>query len=368
MHNHIKTSLILLIFAIPPAIGATEKDDKVITPANDKRIEYTGRTQITQQGVSYDWSGVYARIRFEGKSIAIKCSDTHGDWFNVWIDKEMSPKEDDKIFVNSKDTTITLAENLRKGTHQIILQKRTEGEQGTFTLHAIITDKNLLPANSRKKRHIEFIGDSYTCGYGTESVSRSEPFRPETENCNLTYAAITARYFDADFTLISHSGQGVARNYDDFEIGYNMPERYGQTFDMNKEIKWTPKENIPDIVVIYLGTNDFSTEKQPWMETFSRKYTILLEKIKNNYGAGIPIICMASRANPLLYEYVKNTCLKCGWKNISYFGLENSVHNNDSDLGASWHPNYNGHKKVASCLIPYISTITGWEMEEKPYR
>ena len=48
--------------------------------------------------------------------------------------------------------------------------------------------------------------------------------------------------------------------------------------------------------------------------------------------------------------------------------VSKSAHNYEDDLGASWHPNYKGHKKVASCMIPYISTLTGWEMEEKPYR
>ena len=42
------------------------------------------------------------------------------------------------------------------------------------------------------------------------------------------------------------------------------------------------------------------------------------------------------------------------------------VHNNDSDLGASWHPNYTGHLKKAYTLIPVISTLTGWPMETKP--
>ena len=44
------------------------------------------------------------------------------------------------------------------------------------------------------------------------------------------------------------------------------------------------------------------------------------------------------------------------------------AYNHDDDLGASFHPNYKGQKKVASCMIPYISTLTGWEMTEKPYR
>ena len=36
-----------------------------------------------------------------------------------------------------------------------------------------------------------------------------------------------------------------------------------------------------------------------------------------------------------------------------------------NDMGANFHPNHRGHRKLASAIIPYIATITGWEMPEK---
>ena len=222
------------------------------TPASDSRIEYTGRILAEGNDVSYDWSGVYARIRFTGPYLAVRLSDTRNSWFNVWVDREMDPVMDKKFLVAAKDTVITLAENLGKGEHTVILQKRTEGEQGRITLHSFISNGEILPAGGRKERHIEFIGDSYTCGYGTESDSRDDPFEARTENCALTYAAITARYFNADYSLVSHSGMGIDRNYNDNIRGYNMPDRYSQTFDMDKDTQWDASGAgySPDVVVI----------------------------------------------------------------------------------------------------------------------
>jgi hypothetical protein len=77
---------------------------------------------------------------------------------------------------------------------------------------------------------------------------------------------------------------------------------------------------------------------------------------------------MASPADPYLYDYIRNAVVVSGLKNVAYMAVSNQAHNYESDLGASWHPNYQGHVKVASCMIPYISTLTGWEMEEKPYK
>lgn len=340
------------------------------TPASDTRIEYVGRTYVQGESVSYDWAGVYFRVRFTGSSLAMKCSDSKNSWFNLWVDKEMSPVADDKFLVAAKDTVIVLVEGLGKGEHEVILQKRTEGEQGRFTIHSFLTSGEILQATGRKDRHIEFIGDSYTCGYGTESSDKNDPFLAETENCNLTYAAITARYFDADFNLVSHSGQGVARNYDNFGPGYYMPHRYSQIFDTEKESIWEPSMGAytPDIVVIYLGTNDFSTAQQPHESLFRNNYIDLLKKIKAYYGEDIPILCMGSNAEPYLYDYIRNSVNASGLKNVAFMTVSRFAHNYEDELGASWHPNYKGHKKVASCMIPYVSTLTGWEMTEQSYK
>ena len=360
------------VFALAVSTDLSAKKAKTLiqTPASDSRIEYTGRTVVEGSDVSYDWSGVYFRVKFNGPYLAMKCSDTKNCWFNLWTDKEMGPQADKVFMVGAKDTVIVLAEGLGKGEHEIILQKRTEGEQGRFTVHSFLTEGEILQADGRKERHIEFIGDSYTCGYGTESPDRDDPFLAETENCNLTYAAIASRYFGADFNLVSHSGQGIARNYDNYGPGYHMPHRYTQLFNTTKEPLWESDKAAytPDVVVIYLGTNDFSTSQQPSELSFRNNYITLLQSIKENYGSEIPILCMASPADPYLYDYVRNAVVVSGLKNVAYMAVSNQAHNYESDLGASWHPNYQGHVKVASCMIPYISTLTGWEMEEKPYR
>ena len=365
-------SIILSVIALTVSADLSAKKTKELieTPASDTRIEFTGRTLVNGDEVTYDWSGVYFRVRFNGPYLAMKCSDTKNSWFNLWIDKEMCPEADRKFLVAAKDTVIILAEGLGKGEHEVILQKRTEGEQGRFTVHSFLSEGEIIQASGRRDRHIEFIGDSYTCGYGTESGDKDDPFRAETENCNLTYAAIASRYFGADFNLVSHSGQGIARNYDDYGPGYNMPDRYSQTFDESKETSWDAKEAsyTPDIVVIYLCTNDFSTARQPHEEIFAGRYIELLRKVKANYGEQIPILCMASNVTPFSFDYIRNACMMSGLKNVYCLGFTKGVHNYEDDLGASWHPNYQGHIKVASCMIPYISTLTGWEMEEKPYR
>ena len=361
--------IVLIAQTLSIDLSAQKTKQLIQTPASDTRIEYTGRTFVNDDDVSYDWSGVYLRVKFEGTYLAMKCSDTKNTWFNLWVDKEMSPVADKKFLVGAKDTIIVLAEGLKRGTHEIILQKRTEADEGLFTVSSFISEGEILQAAGRKNRHIEFVAASYACGYGVESSSKNDPFLAETENCNLTYAAIAARYFDADFSLVCHSGQGIARNFNSKTPGYYMPDRYKQTFDNNKEVEWkaSAASYTPDVVVINLGGNDFSCGLQPSENSFRKNYIRLLKDIKAYYGEKIPILCMVP-ANPNIYDYISNAVAFSQLKNVAYMVLSKYAYDSVDETGAHNHPNYKGQLKVASCMIPYVSTLTGWEMPQKPYR
>ena len=341
----------------------------------DGRITYIGRTAAKDGKVSFDWTGVYLKVRFQGNSLSVNVSDTKKNYYNVWLDKSMDETPDKVLAFHGSDTTIVIfsADELKtrfgkdrkaaKAPHQVILQKRTEGEQGTITVQGFTTDGSFLQADRPKERIIEYIGDSYTCGYGTEA-SNKERFSPETENQNLTYACETARFFDADQIVIAHSGMGIARNYNSNVAGWYMPERYHQTFDMQREADWDAKSSTlkPDITVIYLGTNDFSTRMQPAERVFVQNYILLLKEIKENYGDDHPVLCMASKHDVLLGEYIRKAIETSGLSNVHFLGLSYSVHNETTDMGADGHPNYPGHTKIAYSVIPCVSTITGWEM------
>ena len=260
-------------------------------PAADSRITFVGRTLVSETGaVSFDWSAVVARISFTGGYFALEAGDTGKDYFNVWIDREPSA-EPDKVVVVDRDTTVVLFQQKERKPqqHRIVIQKRTEGEQGRATLRAFVAEGAFLQAEGLKDRFIEFIGDSYTCGYGSENSVREDPFRPEDENPSKTYGDILGRYFGADVLHISHSGQGIDRNYNDAGRGWHMPQRYLQTFDLAKEPAWSFAGKKPSITVIYLGTNDFSTGRQPGFPEFKAGYIRLLQSVKAHYGEGHPI-------------------------------------------------------------------------------
>jgi hypothetical protein len=51
--------------------------------------------------------------------------------------------------------------------------------------------------------------------------------------------------------------------------------------------------------------------------------------------------------------------------NIEMVGFNDSMVTVKYDTGADGHPNYAGHRKISMTLIPVISKLTGWQLEDK---
>ena len=360
-----------------------------VIPASDSRVTYVGRTQVIDNNVSFDWTATYFRIAFSGTSLTMRASDTKWDatpemaakrhnYYNVWIDSPTSAEPHRIIEVSGNDTVIELIDpaylkKSRRSVHEVIVQKRTEGEQGKTTIHSFATDGKFFQADKLKSRQLEFIGDSYTCGYGIDAASRTERFSPETENASRSYAGIVSRYFGADYVAIAHSGMGIARNYNSKFKGWWMPDRYLQTFDEDSTQvnRWdaTQSDFHPAMTVVYLGANDFSTALAPKYEDFRKHYYRLFKYIKANYGEDHPILCVATKTHEYLFNYVRDLVNNCDMPNVHYLGYYPAQHlHTDENLGADVHPNYNGQQKKAYSIIPYIATITGWGLQDMPVK
>ena len=191
-----------------------------------------------------------------------------------------------------------------------------------------------------------------------------------TQPAPVAYACIIARYFGADYTLIAHSGRGAARNYGDKNTTSQntMADRIANTFDEAAEPAWdfAASPYRPDLVVINLGSNDFSTLPHPSRDEFAAAYTRILQTLRGAYGDEMPILCVAPRVSEPAFTYIRDLCQSAVVPNLHFAAILPGYCNDGSELGSSAHPNYAGQRKMAMLLIPYVSTLTGWEAEIKP--
>ena len=326
-------------------------------------VRVVGRVaKITNGAVAFDWCGVYVDIRFRGSYLALEVSDTGHNYLNLWIDGREQPKLATR---NNNARIILFDDPAAEGEHLIRVQKATEGDLGRITLHSVTTNGTLLATDDLKPaRHIEFYGDSYTCGYGTESNSANDPFTAETENCCYTYAAMTAEHFGADYTLIAHSGCGLVRNYGDKEQTsnpkYTMSSRAFYLYDNDVNSKWNFRASKyrPDALVIALSTNDFSKPNPPSKQQFVAGYRAFVERLRTEWdNEQLPILCVvhSTTAAGWIEEMVATM------PHTAMVHIPSSIYDSKTDYGASYHPNRSGQTKMSKPIIEHLAKLTGWK-------
>ena len=180
----------------------------VVKPS-DPMIQYVGRVSLKNPSIArFNYPGTQIIASFEGTSLKMIARPESG-YFMAQIDQA----EPFKVCFNAKkDSVVTLATALPNGKHTVKLMYIIEGLFRQPEFHGFVLDEgcSLVKSDALPERKIEFIGNSITCGYGVESITKEDPFEDETENHYMTYATLTAKALNAQHTAIARSGIGVS--------------------------------------------------------------------------------------------------------------------------------------------------------------
>lgn len=329
-------------------------------PVDNTGILYNGRFNFSDtQGPKCAWSGSNVELNFYGTQVSVTLKSTGENWFQAFVDgNAFTP-----FSVNSATSTVTLVSGLEDGTHKLVLWKRTEASQGEVQFLGFdFGQGKLLASPLPLERKIEYIGDSITCGYGNEGTSAEQSFTPKNENSYLSYAAITARSLNASANIIAWSGIGVAMNYGG-QTGPLMSERYPLTLPYS-EVQWNFRNYIPKVVVINLGTNDFSNTDLDKTE-FITAYNDLVTTVRMNYPNS-HIFCTVG---PMLYGTNLELCRSYINEVVNGFNsngdpkvyyLEYPTQSSSDGYGEDWHPSLITHQKMADKLTSGIKDKLGW--------
>lgn len=323
-------------------------------------ILYNGRFDtFNPSGPVCAWSGSNAELNFYGTEATATIKSTGENWFQAIVDgTPLAP-----FSVKSTTSTVKLVSGLSEGNHHLVLWKRTEASQGEAQFLGFdFASGKLLAAPTAPQRKIEFIGDSITCAYGNEGTRKEESFTPKNENSYLSYAAITSRSLNASSNLIAWSGIGLTMNYGG-GAGPLILERYPYSLP-NSNVKWDFKNYVPDVVVINLGTNDFSTtpaEKTKYVTA----YNTLISQIRQNY----PNAHVFCTIGPMLWGSGLDSCrsyinevvdsFKSSGDSKIYF-VEFPQQTESNGYGEDWHPSLKTHQLMADQLTDEIKSKLGW--------
>jgi hypothetical protein len=243
----------------------TESKVRTISPASDS-IRITGRVNRVADSVGIYWPGTKISFRFTGNKVSALLSDEAGNnYFNIVIDGDSV-----RFFkLKAGKSEYILAEGLAPGIHQIDLIKRSEWDKGDSWFHGLLVHNvELKPLSSPSKRTIEFFGNSITAGYAIEDNTGGDSPDSTFTNNHYTYAAITARHFNADYYCTVKSGIGITISWFDMI----MPELYDRLDPSDSLSRWDFTKVQPQVVVINLLQNDSWLVNLPDHESFKRQF------------------------------------------------------------------------------------------------
>ncbi len=367
-----------------PAPSNSADSSLIHVAANDPKIIYSGRFDFSDPTAPACWyPGSSIMAKFYGTSIDIGLFDLstgtedRANYYNILID--------DKLYTvirgNPYDSIYTIARNLSNEFHTIEIFKRTEALFGGAIFRGFYIQKNTVLFHHDKinSRKIEFIGDSYTCGYG-DVVSIPAPpegdpstgFHSYNEDNYITWGAITSRDLKAEYHCIAFSGIGMYMNNNQSTSG-TLPKIYNRSSPENASLTWDTHKFVPDVTVINLGTNDFAQERAnpPHMvdsAAFVSTYINFVKKLRIYYPAS-KIICvvpnsvrddypqgyqMLTRMKSYIQAVVDNLSAD---QNVFYFELTTQT----PPYGEDFHPSAATHQSMADQIEPFIKEKAGWE-------
>ena len=336
-----------------------------------------GRTTWQEDTLYLGSSAAFLEFTFCGTKVAAEFvtdrtnwPETHWGWVAVFVNGAEGPALRFPI-TKERESFVLFESNEAKET-TLRIMKYSEAAFNAVGIASIEVEGEILPPPVPKAKKIEVIGDSITCGYGIEGVVEVDSFTTSQENPWNAYGCRVARGLDADFSLISWSGNGIISHY--VEESMNEPrndealmpevylyEDYSADFRRGKKradfIKRDFASYQPQLVIINLGTNDGSyTRNIPARDrAFINGYVSFLREVRE-VNPDANILCtvgvMATAAKDLVAEavaYVNDL----GDKKV--FFKEAFLQNGEVDgIGADWHPTESTQKKLAEYLLEFI--------------
>lgn len=348
--------------------------------ASEDNVRYIGRNYYKDNVAWLVHSGSAIEFTVTGKSAEITLKGDESINSGADYRSRYAVIVDDEVIADStmseEFTTVKLfsGDALRTATVKVI--HLSEANNGAVGVASIKTNSSLsspITPTPAKKLQIEFIGDSITCAYGVEGASSSESFKTTTENFMKSYAYLTAKKLDADYSAVSYSGHGIISGYtSDGKINTDslVPAYYEQIGSRREYSEpWDFAKRPNDVVVINLGTNDCTyVDKDIDVrgEEFAAGYTEFLKTVRRNNPDAYIICTLGTMGCNQLYPFIEQAIddFKSETGDLRISSYESVTQVQSDGYGSDWHPSPVTQQKSAYVLADKICKALGIESDE----
>ena len=321
--------------------------------AADPSFRYEGRIDRSDPAAPVIvWQGSRILIDFTGDQLVLHIGGLSGqNFFDIHIDDAQTILA---VPVGA-DQRIACPLPLTGGRHRLMLFKRSEASAGTARFKGIEIARDGSVAGPVEPGHrmaMEFIGDSITVGACNEDGSADQWENRRTHNNALSYAAMTAAAFDADYRNTAVSGMGVVIGWEPFRAAELWNRLYPDPAAPRADLTaWTP-----DVVFVNLGENDDSFARAKGMAfpaTFSAEYVALVRAIRGAYPAASIVLLRGG-----MYGGAQSAALRQAWE-AAVVELEHADPHLRHFAFQHWssnHPRVGDHRAMADELIAWLKS------------
>jgi lysophospholipase L1-like esterase len=351
-------SLCISAWAETPYIQKTAAPPSLIPLA----MSVGGRVMMLPSGeYEYQWPGTYFEAAFKGAELYFRVGKNH-EILHVVVDGGLP-----LVLAKPGPGTYRLS-GLKNKRHFVKLLVVTESQDAPnlFGGFGITAREKALPLK-KPSRQIEFIGDSHTVGYGNTSSKRectNDEVWGTTDN-SQAFGALTADRYHADYQINAISGRGIVRNYNGF-AGDTLPEVYPYAL-FDKKQEYSGPAWKPQIIVIALGTNDFSTPLNPgekWKTRgelhadYETTYVRFLQGLRAKNPDAYLILWATDMANGEIESEAQKVVQQAkaqGETKIAFIPIDHLQFS-----GCNWHPSLADDKTIREKLVQFIDANHVW--------
>ena len=347
----------------------------------EKNVKYIGRNIYDENNVAWlVQSGSAVEFTVNAKSAEITIN---GDG-NTESDEKYRPRYavivDGEIILDEllsvKEKTVQLFEGTSPRTAVVKVIHLSEANNGAVGVSKLKVDSDAaVPAvpTAKKDLSIEFIGDSITCAYGVEGKDQYEGFMTSTENFMKSYAYLTAKQLDADYSAVCYSGHGIVSGYSssgDAVTDSLVPDYYDYVGKYGSyKVPWDFASHENDVVVINLGTNDNTYASKDY-ETrgveYAEKYAEFLTHIHEVNPDAYIICTVGTMGCTEMYPYIE-MAVESFKKSSGYdriMSYQSATHTQADGMGSDWHPSEKTQQNSAYVLADKICQALGMESDQ----
>lgn len=363
------------------------------------QVQIHGRTVLQADGsVPLFWTGSSIELSFKGTSLYATLEanfDTYEPWIVIIINGAVVARQ--ALAKGVQTICLCSGRNPDKITH-VILRKETQAMSADSN-HVLIVKNLLCPPNTvfcktnERPFKIEFIGDSITTGEGLCGAVQEEEWLSAWMSTINNYAFLIADSLNADVRILSQSGWGITRSWDN-NPNCALPNFYEmvcgvESGDLQKKLGAQQKHDFStwqaDVVLVNLGTNDNGAFYQDaWIDPVTKNehklrlkdegtaceqdakliadgvYNFLQMLRKNNAKSYIVWVCGMITA-PIVQKIIASTIddykAQSNDERVKFVQLASMDEETDEEKGSRYHPGPGTHKRAAQTLIPVLQKI-----------